>query len=178
MAPPTTTQRLDTVEEGITEVRNSITGFRQALQQQFSDQMAVITEKLLAVITDKLSAITAENVTLRSSIREENANLRSSIQEEVQTILSDSHQAMFRSTMVGSNQSGGGSGVNSGGGSGGTTNGGGLNWRFRKLDMPLFDGVNLDGWILKAERYFNFYRLNEGDKLEATIVALEGDALL
>lgn len=37
----------------------------------------------------------------------------------------------------------------------------GANWRYRKLDMPLFDGANPDGWILRAERYFDFYRLNE-----------------
>lgn len=50
--------------------------------------------------------------------------------------------------------------------------------RFRKLDMPLFDGENPDGWILRAERYFNFYKISETDKLEATVVALESDALL
>lgn len=57
-------------------------------------------------------------------------------------------------------------------------NGGGTNWRFKKLDMPLFDGNNPDGWILRAERYFQFYRLTEEDKIEAAIVSLEGDALL
>ncbi|CAH1449530.1 unnamed protein product [Lactuca virosa] len=45
------------------------------------------------------------------------------------------------------------------GGSGGSSDGGGrspggdygsvTNWRFRKLDMPLFDGENPDGWILR-----------------------------
>lgn len=52
------------------------------------------------------------------------------------------------------------------------------NWRFKKLDLPLFDGVNPDGWILRAERYFRFYRLEETEKVEAAVVALEGDALL
>lgn len=61
---------------------------------------------------------------------------------------------------------------------GGDGSNGGNNWRYRKLDMPLFDGDNPDGWILRSERYFNFYKLSEGDKLEAAIVALEGDALL
>ncbi|CAH1422793.1 unnamed protein product [Lactuca virosa] len=74
------------------------------------------------------------------------------------------------------------------GGSGGNGDGGGrtaggeyrgvTNWRFRKLDMPLFDGENPDGWNLRAERYFNFYKLSEADKLVAAVVALEGDALL
>ena len=56
--------------------------------------------------------------------------------------------------------------------------GGQSNWRLRKLDLPLFDGTNPDGWILRAERFFHFYRLSPEDKLEAAIVALEGDALL
>lgn len=63
-------------------------------------------------------------------------------------------------------------------GSTGVVGGMGNNWRFRKLDMPLFDGINPDGWILRAERYFQFYRLCEADKLEAAVVAMEGDALL
>lgn len=71
-------------------------------------------------------------------------------------------------------------GYHGGGGSGagpGHWNGGPSNWRYRKLDMPVFNGSYPDGWILRMERYFNFYRLNEGEMLEAMVVALEGDAL-
>ncbi|CAH1441894.1 unnamed protein product [Lactuca virosa] len=78
-----------------------------------------------------------------------------------------------RGTGTGSSHDGGG-----GGGRGMGEPGGGLNWRFRKLDMPLFDGEHPDGWILRVERYFNFYKLSEADKMEAAVVALEGDALL
>lgn len=61
---------------------------------------------------------------------------------------------------------------------GGTGQGGGPgNWRYRKLDMPLFDGTDPDGWILRVDRYFNFYKLSEEERLEAVVVALEGDAL-
>ena len=56
--------------------------------------------------------------------------------------------------------------------------GGQSNWKLRKLDLPLFDGTNPDGCILRAERFFHFYRLGEEDQLEAAIVTLEGDALL
>lgn len=52
------------------------------------------------------------------------------------------------------------------------------NWRHKKLDMPLFDGTNPDGWILIVERFFSFYGLTEAEKVEATVVALEGSALL
>lgn len=51
-------------------------------------------------------------------------------------------------------------------------------WRHKKLDMPLFDGTNPDGWILRAERFFDFYGLTEKEKVEATIVALESQTLL
>lgn len=61
---------------------------------------------------------------------------------------------------------------------GGGTSGNGGNWRYRKLDLPQFDGTNPDGWILLAERYFTFYRLNEEEKLEAAVVGFKGDALL
>ena len=43
--------------------------------------------------------------------------------------------------------------------------------------MPIFDGHDPDGWILRGERYFAFYRLREEEMLEAVVVALEGDAL-
>lgn len=91
-----------------------------------------------------------------------------------------------RNVTVGSVVGGG-----SGGGPGGTTGnfggtvGGGIvgygggngNWRYRKLDMPVFDGEDPDGWILRVERYFAFYHLSEMEMLEAVVVALDGDAL-
>lgn len=43
--------------------------------------------------------------------------------------------------------------------------------------MPIFEGTDPDGWILWLERNFSFYRLSEAEKLEAMVVALEGDAL-
>lgn len=52
------------------------------------------------------------------------------------------------------------------------------NWKYRKLDLPQFDGTNPDGWILRAERYFAFYRLNDEEKLEAAVVGFDGDALV
>lgn len=75
----------------------------------------------------------------------------------------------------GSHGGGGGFGFG-GGGSGGSGQGPG-NWRYRKLDMPIFDGTDPDGWILRVERYFEFYGLIESEMLESVAVALEGDAL-
>ncbi|CAH1420591.1 unnamed protein product [Lactuca virosa] len=65
-----------------------------------------------------------------------------------------------------------------GGGGGGEGHTGGTNWRYQKLDMTLFDSENPNGWILRIEGYFNFYRLSESDKMEAAVVALEGDTQL
>lgn len=74
--------------------------------------------------------------------------------------------------------SNGGKGFSGGPGRGTQWEGGGTNWRYKKLDLSLFDGSNLYGWILRAERYFNFYRLNEKEKVEAMVVALKGKTLL
>lgn len=61
-------------------------------------------------------------------------------------------------------------------GFGGGYRGGG--WRAKKLDLPLFNGLNPDGWIIRAERFFSFYYLTELERVEAAVVSLEGDALL
>lgn len=42
--------------------------------------------------------------------------------------------------------------------------------------MPTFDGKN-PRWILRAERFFNFYRLSEEEKMEAAVVAFDGRVL-
>ena len=75
-------------------------------------------------------------------------------------------EGLFQSPMMERGFSGGGG---SGGGPG--------YWKYRKLDMPIFDGSDPDGWLLRVERYFNFYKLSEEERLEAVVVALEGDAL-
>lgn len=43
--------------------------------------------------------------------------------------------------------------------------------------MPLFDEKDPDGWIVRVERYFQFYKLNEEEQIEAAVVGLEGEAL-
>lgn len=63
-----------------------------------------------------------------------------------------------------------------GGGSGSSGVAG--NWRYKRLDLPLFTGQNPDGWIMSTERFFQFYHLTEEEKLEASVVAMKGDALL
>lgn len=43
--------------------------------------------------------------------------------------------------------------------------------------MPVFDGDNPDGWIFRAERYFQMNRTGEAEKLDIAIVSLDGEAL-
>ena len=45
-------------------------------------------------------------------------------------------------------------------------------WR---LEMPIFFGENLDGWIFRAERYFVVNHLSENEKWVAAGVSFDGD---
>ena len=47
----------------------------------------------------------------------------------------------------------------------------------RKLEMPVFEGWNPEGWIFWVEHYFTFHRLGEAEKLEAIAVSMEGEVL-
>ena len=38
---------------------------------------------------------------------------------------------------------------------------GGTKWKPRRLDLPPFNGLEPDEWILKAETYFSLYQLSE-----------------
>lgn len=70
----------------------------------------------------------------------------------------------------------GGGGRMTGSGSviGGGSGGGPGNWRYRKLDIPIFDGTDPDGWVLRVERYFTFYHLTVEEMLEVAAVAMDG----
>ncbi|XP_024017591.1 uncharacterized protein LOC112090471 [Morus notabilis] len=50
-------------------------------------------------------------------------------------------------------------------------------FRTRRVEMPVFDGENPDGWIFRAERYFSLNRLTDREKLDVAVVSLEGEAL-
>lgn len=47
----------------------------------------------------------------------------------------------------------------------------------RRLEMPMFNGEDPDGWIFRAERYFNMNRLGNWERVEAAVVCFEGEAL-
>ena len=43
--------------------------------------------------------------------------------------------------------------------------------------MPVFNGEDPDGWIYRAEHYFQMHLLNEQEKLKIAIVSMEGKGL-
>lgn len=49
--------------------------------------------------------------------------------------------------------------------------------RWRKLEIPVFEGVDAHGWLNRVERYFDLKKMNEAEKLQAVMVAMEGKAL-
>lgn len=50
-------------------------------------------------------------------------------------------------------------------------------YRNRRLEIPVFEGENPEGWVFKAERYFNLTQISEAEKLDAVAIFFEGEAL-
>ncbi|KAA0057084.1 ty3-gypsy retrotransposon protein [Cucumis melo var. makuwa] len=49
--------------------------------------------------------------------------------------------------------------------------------KFKKLEMPVFNGEDPKGWFYRAEHYFQMHLLNEREKLKIAVVSLEGRGL-
>lgn len=47
----------------------------------------------------------------------------------------------------------------------------------RKLEMPVFNGEDPDGWIFRAKRYFTMNLLSDWEKIEASAICFEGEPL-
>lgn len=48
----------------------------------------------------------------------------------------------------------------------------------RRLNLHRFNGEDLEGWLMEAEKRLMLYLLSEEDKIEAAVVFLDGEALL
>ncbi|XP_063935341.1 transposon Tf2-1 polyprotein isoform X1 [Daucus carota subsp. sativus] len=205
MGPPSVTQRVETLEERLTDLADSVTDLvsksvekaMEAMRLSFTDvliegqtlatkQLGTEVEALAARLEGRINRSREYHESLIHSLRNEQTKFQSEMRNtllEIQSFPMGSHErgepsinrppgGFEHGTVVGGNGGGGQGGMGGhgiGGGSG--------NWRFRKLDMPIFDGGDPDGWVLRVERYFAFYRLTEEEMLEAVAVALEGDAL-
>lgn len=53
-----------------------------------------------------------------------------------------------------------------------------LDWnKFKKVEMPMFNGVDPDGWLSRADRYFQIHRLMDSEKMTVAVISLDGVAL-
>jgi hypothetical protein len=49
--------------------------------------------------------------------------------------------------------------------------------RLRRIELPIFDGQNPDIWIIRTERFFQVQNYEDDEKLEASLIPFEDDAL-
>ncbi|XP_010523342.1 PREDICTED: uncharacterized protein LOC104801707 [Tarenaya hassleriana] len=47
----------------------------------------------------------------------------------------------------------------------------------KKLEMPIFEGTNVAGWVVRAERYFKYGAIRDQDKLPIATLSIDGEAL-
>ena len=47
----------------------------------------------------------------------------------------------------------------------------------RRLEMPIFEGLNLEGWVFHVERFFTVHRMTEEEKMAAAMISLDGEAM-
>ncbi|XP_074324569.1 uncharacterized protein LOC141661456 [Apium graveolens] len=52
-----------------------------------------------------------------------------------------------------------------------------MNLISRQLELPVFEGVNPEGWLFRAERYFELNNLSPTEKIRSAVICLEGEAL-
>lgn len=170
----------------------------ESLERSLEDVRAEMEERVTAAVNRAASGIQNTMVdTLASTVEQVMKRMESSMvksREEQDSFRKEMMLAMATLKVTGATQCVGASstaghesgltpGIGSGSGrtetgSGRVGNQSGGNWKVKKLDLPIFDGNNPDGWILRAERYFHFYRLGEEETMEAAVVSLDGDALL
>lgn len=178
MGPPTTAQRIDLIEEkmanlelGVKEMVSTAVTEMRHYHETLLNSMRNEQLKFQAEMKSTMAGLTSLQVPMGEKLDPSVNHIGSNLGNP-NSILGASEEMG-----IGSEVRNFGGGIGLGGGSGGGPGGGGTNWRYRKLDMPLFDGSDPDGWVLRVERYFNFYKMNEGEMLDAAAVAMEGDAL-
>ena len=49
--------------------------------------------------------------------------------------------------------------------------------KFRKVEMPVFNGTNQDSWLFRADHYFKIHNLMDSKKLTMAAVSFDGPAL-
>ncbi|TYK13876.1 Ty3/gypsy retrotransposon protein [Cucumis melo var. makuwa] len=49
--------------------------------------------------------------------------------------------------------------------------------KFKKVEMPVFDGTEPDSWLFRADRYFKIHNLTDSEKLTVAVISFDGPAL-
>ncbi|TYK09954.1 Ty3/gypsy retrotransposon protein [Cucumis melo var. makuwa] len=49
--------------------------------------------------------------------------------------------------------------------------------KFKKVEIPIFNGMDLDFWLFKADRYFKIHNLTKSEKMSVAIISFDGLAL-
>lgn len=182
-------QRIEALETGLAEVGEKVGGLEASIQQVLTEGMANFQRTLAANFLSKSEEETTRNKEALDSaterlesrldqFREEQSNqlavmkqAQEKFQDEMKVMIAEKFQQEDEGDYSENrrNRRFEKRGYDDGGGGG--------RWKYRKLEMPLFEGTDPDGWILRGEKYFDFYRLSEEEKLDAAVVSLEGDAL-
>ena len=45
------------------------------------------------------------------------------------------------------------------------------------LEMPIFEGLNPEGWVFRVEQFFTVHRMTEVEKMVAATISLDREAL-
>lgn len=192
-------QRFEALEGGLTGVRQGMEGLESKVQQLLAEGMEAFQKTLAQNFVSKSAEDTQENqeaveaATVRlegrmDRFREDQTcqlalmkRNQEQFQEEIKKLLANKPPAQnlegedCSENQVNQERRAGRNFERVGFDDGGGGNGG--HWKYHNLDMPLFEGKDPDGWILRGEKYFDFYKLNEKEKMEAAVVSMEGDAL-
>ncbi|KAA0045216.1 Ty3/gypsy retrotransposon protein [Cucumis melo var. makuwa] len=49
--------------------------------------------------------------------------------------------------------------------------------KFKKVEMPVFDGTDPDSWLFRADRYFKIHNLTDSERLTVAVISFDGLAL-
>ncbi|XP_031745972.1 uncharacterized protein LOC116406393 [Cucumis sativus] len=49
--------------------------------------------------------------------------------------------------------------------------------KFKKVEMPVFNGEDPDSWLFRADRYFQIHKLSDAEKVLVATISFEGPAL-
>lgn len=49
--------------------------------------------------------------------------------------------------------------------------------KFKKVEMPMFAGQDLDSWLFQVERYFDIHKLSNSEKIVVAVINFDGIAL-